>query len=142
MNLEIRPCQPGDMQYCRQNPYQDEVKNYPELPVPEHSFTMVCGDEVVGVGGIVLLVPGVGEGWVIMTKQSDPLFGLPACRAIRDKVDSLACEMKLRRCEANVRAHNPVYIRFIEALGFSDPCERKNYFAVGVSSLLYSKVYG
>ncbi len=141
--MEIRPYADGDMAFVRQNPFQDEVKAYPELPIPANTYTCEFDGEIVAVGGIKIFLEGVGESWVVLTKQSrkDGIFGLIACRTIKDKLDSLAVELKMRRVEAQVRKDFLVGIRFVEALGFSNPYERRFYFPDGTSSLLYEKLY-
>ncbi|KKL61896.1 hypothetical protein LCGC14_2190680, partial [marine sediment metagenome] len=80
---------------------------------------------------------------IMMTDQSrkDGVFSIIACHAIKDKLDALAVELKLRRCEAQVRADFSKAIRFTEALGFANPYERRFYFPDGTSSLLYEKLY-
>ena len=140
--IEMRPIQDGDMEYVRDNPFQDEVKNYPELQIPEHTFTCIFDGEIVGVGGIQMFFEGVGEAWVILTKQSrkNGIFGLIACRAIEKKLNELMEELNMRRVEAQARADFPIAIRFIEALGFKFNCERHNWFPGGTSSMLYYKL--
>jgi len=140
--IETREYQTGDMDYVRQNPFQDEVKNYPELIIPANTYTCIFEGEIVAVGGIKIFHVGVGEAWIVLTKQSkkDGIFGLIACRAIEKKLNELIVELKMRRVEANVRANFTVAIRFTEAIGFKFDCERKNFFPGGISSMLYSKV--
>ena len=140
--IETREYQDGDMEYVRLNPFQDEVKAYPEMIVPENSYTCVYNGEIVAVGGIRVFREGFGEAWVILTKQSrkDGIFGLIACRAIENKLNELIDGLKMCRVEANVRADFGKAIRFTEAIGFKRDCERKNFFPGGVSAILYSKV--
>ncbi len=140
--MEIRPIQDGDMDYVRQNPFQEEVKTYPELPIPPNSFTAIFEGEIVAVGGIKMYFEGVGEAWVILTKQSkkNDIFGLIACRAIENKLNEMIEELGLRRCEANVRADYEIGLRFVRALGFEFVGERKNWFPGNISAMLFSKV--
>jgi len=138
--MEIREYQDGDMQSVRQNPFQDAVKDYPELPIPAHTYTCIFEGEIVAVGGIKMYFEGVGESWIVMTKQSKKhdIYGLIACRAIEKKLNELMVELNIRRCEANVRKDFPVAIRFVEALGFKFVGERKQWFPGGISAMLYS----
>ncbi len=140
--LEVRPIRDGDFEYVKANPFQECVRDYPDLVIPANSYTCIYDGEIVAVGGINLFLPGVGEAWIVMTKQSkkDGIFGVIACRAIKKKLDELIIALRLRRCEVQARADFPIAIRFIEALGFTDPYERRNYFPGGISGLLYSKV--
>lgn len=143
MKMEVIPVREGDAKYVREHCFQEEVKNYPELAIPANSYTCIYDGEIVAVGGIKLFFDGVGEAWIMMTKQSrkDGIFGLIACRAIKDKLDSLCVELAIRRVEANVRKGFSKAIRFTEALGFESLCEREYWFPDGTSSLLYCKVY-
>ena len=140
--MEIRPYQLGDMEYVRQNPFQDEVKRYPELPIPADTYTCIFEGDIVAVGGIKMFFEGVGEAWIIMTKQSKKrnIYGLIACRAIEKKLNELMVELNVRRCEANVRKDFPIAIRFVEALGFKFVGERHYWFPDKTSAMLYSKV--
>lgn len=143
MTLEVIPIRDGDMEYVRANPFQEAVKSYPKLPIPEHTQTLLIDGNIVAVGGIRLFFEGVGEAWIIMAKQSlqDGIFGLRVCRAVADKLDSLAVEIGMRRVEAQVRADFPAGKRFAEILGFKFLCEREDWFPNGISSILYFKVY-
>ncbi len=140
--MEIRPIQDGDMDYVRQNPFQEAVKSYPELPIPPNSFTAIFEGKIVAVGGIKMYFEGVGEAWIILTKQSkkSDIFGLIACRAIENKLNEMIEELNLRRCEANVRADYEIGLRFVRALGFTFDGERENWFPKNVSAMLFSKV--
>lgn len=140
--MEVRKYQDGDMDIIRQDPFQEAVKNYPDLPIPDHTYTCVFEGKVVTVGGLKMYFEGVAEAWIIMTKQSkkDGIYGLIACRAIEKKLNELMDELNIRRCEANVRKDFPIAIRFVEALGFKFDGERKNWFPGSVSAMLYSKI--
>lgn len=130
------------MEYVRQNPFQDEVKDYPELPIPADTYTCIFEGDIVAVGGIKMYFEGVGEAWIVMTKQSKKhnIYGLIACRAIEKKLNELMVELNVRRCEANVRKDFPIAIRFVKALGFEFVGERKYWFPCKTSAMLYSKV--
>ena len=143
MQIEVIPIREGDFEYVKQNCVQREVKDYPDPVIPANTYTCLFDNAIVAVGGVKLFLPGVGEAWIAMTKQSrkDGVFGMIACHAIKDKLDALAVELELRRCEAQVRADFTKAIRFTEALGFTNPYERRFYFPDGTSSLLYEKLY-
>ena len=140
--MEVRPYKDGDMDIVRRDPFQDAVKGYPNLPVPDHSYTCIFDNAIVAVGGLKIYFEGVAEAWIIMTKQSkkNNIYGLIACRAIEKKLNELLVELNIRRCEANVRKDFPIAIRFVEALGFKFVGERHCWFPGNVSAMLYSKV--
>ncbi len=143
MQIEVIPIRDGDFEYVKQNCVQKEVKDYPTPVIPANTYTCIFDGDIVAVGGVNLVLPGVGEAWIMLTKQvrKDGIFSMIAYHAIKDKLDALAVELKLRRCEAQVRADFTKAIRFTEALGFSNPYERRFYFPDGTSSLLYEKIY-
>ena len=140
--MKVRQYQDGDMAKVRENPFQSEVKDYPELPIPADTYTCIFEGEIVAVGGIKIFFEGVGESWIVMTKQSRKhnIFGLIACRTIEKKLKELMEELNIRRCEANVRKDFLIAIRFVEALGFKFVGERELWFPDLVSAMLYSKI--
>lgn len=143
MDLEIIPIRAGDFEYVKANCVQEEARDYPDPVIPANTYTCIFDGEIVAVGGVKLFLPGVGEAWIMLTKQArkEGVFGIIALRAIEGKLDAMAVELKLRRCEAQVRGDFTKAIRFTEALGFSNPYERRFYFPDGMSSLLYEKIY-
>lgn len=118
--LEIRKIQEGDMEFVKSNAFENAIKIYPKLTAPSDSFTCTFDNEIVAVGGIVDYWQGVGEAWLIMTKQSKKhdIFGIIAFSAIEKKLNELIVEHNLRRVEAGVRTDSKKAIRLIEALGF------------------------
>lgn len=140
--LETRPIQPGDMEYAREHAIQKEVKDYPELPVPDDTYTCVYDGQIVAVGGIKVFFEGVGESWIILTEHAkkEGVWGIMASRLIENKLNELMEKLNMRRVEAQARADFPQAIKFIEALRFEFNCERKNWFPDGTSAMLYSKV--
>jgi RimJ/RimL family protein N-acetyltransferase len=140
--METRPYQDGDMQFVREHALQKEVKDYPELLVPADTYTCIHDGHIVAIGGIKMFFEGVGESWVMFTEyvKTEGVWGIMASRVIQNKLEELMAELKVRRCEANVRADFPVALRFVEALGFTLDGERKQWFPGGTSAMLYSKV--
>ena len=130
------------MAFVRQNPYQKSVKDLPDLPMPENAFTCEYMGEIVGIGGIKIMWEGVGEAWIILTNHAnkDSLFGFRAFYKMREKLDSMIVEHKLRRVEAHVREDSLEGKRLIENLGFTFDCIRVQYCPDGSDMLLYSRV--
>ncbi len=119
--LEIRPIQDGDLEYVRENPFQESLKYYPPLKAsPISSFTCLFDGDIVAVGGVIDFFPGVGEVWLMLTKQArkEGVFGIIAITAIEKKMNELIVEHKLWRTEANVRTDFPQAIKMIKAFGF------------------------
>ena len=142
MTIEVRPIQPGDMEYVRANPYQESVRDYPDLQAPADSFTCVFDGEIVAVGGLNIFWSGVGEAWIILTKSArkEGVFGIIAFHAIRRKLEELIADNNIRRCEAQARADFDKANKFINALGFKFECVRRRYCPDGSDMNLYSQV--
>ena len=140
--LEIRPIQDGDMKYVRANPFEDAVKIYPDLPAPDSSFTCIFEGEIVAVGGVIVFWEGVGEVWLIMTKQARKkgIFGLIALSTIKKKVDNLIIENNLWRAQADVRADFPEAIKMVEAFGFEYEGTKRKYTPDGCNMKMYAKL--
>ena len=100
MQIEVIPIRDGDFEYVKQNCVQKEVKDYPDPVIPANTYACIFDGDIVAVGGVNLFLPGVGEAWIMMTKQArkDGIFGMIACNAIKGKLDSLAVALELRRC--------------------------------------------
>lgn len=118
-----------DMDYVQANPFQESVKNYPELPVTPNSFTCIFDDEIVAVGGLHVMWEGRGEVWVMLTKQAkkDGVFGLIALYAIQEKMEELIAKHSLWRTECHARCDFEKANKFIKALGFKFECVKRKY---------------
>ncbi len=126
--IEIRDIQKGDIEYIRQNPLEEAVKSYPVLPTPDsNSFTGLWNGDRVGVGGVVILWEGVGELWLILSKDFKGLGKVAALVAIQDKIEEIIKENNLRRIQAAVRTDFPQAVKMIEYFGFEREGLLKQY---------------
>ena len=138
----IRDLQDGDLEFVREHPFESAVKNYPEMtPVPP-AYTIIFDNEIVGVGGMVILWEGVAEMWLMLTAncRKEGLFGIIALEAIRNKVDEMLEEHKIRRAQCTIRVDFPKARKMIVALGFELEGLMKCYCPDGCSVWLYAKV--
>lgn len=143
--IKIRKLQDGDIEYVRINPLEEAVKNYPKLvPDPKTSYTVLWDDKIVAVGGIAMLWEGVGELWMILTKDSkrNGIYGLVAFDVIRKKIDEIIEEYNIYRAQAPVRVDFYQAIKMMEALNFKNetPNGMKNYCPDGCDVYMYAKV--
>lgn len=143
--IKIRKLQDGDIEYVRINPLEEAVKNYPEFsPDPKNSYTVILDDKIVGVGGIMILWEGVGELWLILTKDSkrEGIYGLMAFDAIRKKIDEIIEECNIYRAQAPVRVDFHKAIKMMEALNFENetPNGMKNYCPDGCDVYMYARI--
>lgn len=140
--LKIRPIQTGDLEFVRANPYQESVKDLPDVPMPLNAFAFEFNGKIVGIGGVRIFYKGVGESWLILTKHAtkDSLFGFRMFYKIREQLNAVIAEHGLWRVEAQVRADSLEGIRLIENLGFTFDCTRVQFCPDGSDMLLYSRV--
>ena len=119
--IKIRKLQDGDIEYVKANPLEDTVKSYPDMPIdPKTSYTALWDGKIVGVGGISMMWAGVGELWMILSKDSklDGAHGIVAFDAIRKKIDEIIEENSIVRAQATARLDFPKGIKMLMALGF------------------------
>ena len=140
--LETRPIQEGDMDFVMANPYQESAKNYPPLATPESTHTYIFDGEIVAVGGIIDYYPGVGEAWLMLTKQSRKhgIFGIVAFGAIEKHLNKQIADHKIRTCTASARADFPEAITMLEALGFEYEGTRREFTPDFCDLNIYSRL--
>ena len=141
--IEIRQLQDGDIEYVRANPLEEAVKGYPDLPIDyRNSYTALWNRKIVGVGGISIMWSGVGELWLILSKDSkrDGMNGVIALDAIGKKVNEIIRENKIVRAQATVRIDFPKGIQMLEALGFEREGLLRRYTPDGCSVYRYSRI--
>ncbi len=140
--MKIRPITTGDLEYVKQNPYQDSVKDLPDVPMPLNAFTCLHDGEIIGVGGVNIFYPGVGEAWLILTNHAnkETIFGFRKFCQIRETLDAIIAEQGLWRVEAQARAGSVESIRLIEVLGFEQICVRRNYCQDKTNMILFERL--
>lgn len=141
--IKIRKLQDGDIEYVRANPLEEAVKNYPDMPIdPKTSYTVLWDDVIVGVGGVSMMWKGVGEMWLILTKDSkrDGIHGIVALNTIRKKVDEIIEENNIVRAQATARIDFPKGIQMLEALGFEREGFLRRYCPDGCSVYRYARI--
>ena len=88
--MEYRQATQADMDYVRQNPYEDEVKNYPYMEcTDENTYTVIYESQIVAVGGLQVKWDGVGLLWLMLTAdcKKDGIHGIRALQAIKEKME-------------------------------------------------------
>lgn len=141
--IEIRQLQDGDIEYVKDNPLEDAVKSYPDMPIDYRtSYTALWDGKIVGVGGMSLMWTGVSEFWLILSKDSklDGAHGIVAFDAIRKKVDEIIEENNIIRAQATARLDFPKGIQLLEALGFEREGLLRCYCPDGGSVYRYARI--
>ena len=139
MDIEVRKIQPGDIEYVRQNPLEEAVKNYPEMFSPETSYAGLVDGKIIAVGGVVLFWDGVGEAWLILTKDILD-YKLTAYRHIREMVGLAIKHFKLRRLQITVRTDFERAVKMAEKIGFVREGLMIGYCPDGCDAYIYAMV--
>lgn len=140
--IKIRDLQNGDIEYVRENPLEGAVKNYPKMTPTPPAFTAEFEGKIVGVGGMIILWEGVGEMWLMLTAdcKREGVFGIMAFETIRNKVNELIVEYKMRRVQCTVRIDFPKAKRMVEALGFRQEGIMLEYCPDSCDVYLYARI--
>jgi len=111
------------------------------IPTPP-AFTAIFDDKIVGVGGMIILWDGVGEMWLMLTAdcKREGIFGIVAFQAIRNKVDELIKDHKMRRVQCTVRVDFPQARKMVVALGFKLEGLMREYCPDGCDVWLYARI--
>ncbi len=138
----IRDLQDGDLEFVRENPLEGAVKNYPRMFPTPPAYTIIFDDEIVGVGGMIILWKGVAEMWLMLTAncRKEGFFGIIAFEAIKNKVDEMLEEHKIRRAQCTVRVDFPKARKMVVALGFTLEGLMKCYCPDGCDVWLYARI--
>ena len=137
---EIRKLQEGDIEYVRKNPLEEAVKRYPDLPTPEENcYTGLVDGKIMGVGGVIVLWEGVGEAWLILSKDILEMK-IATYLCIKEMVERMISECNLRRIQAVIRTDYPQAIKMIEALGFKREGLLEEYLPDKCNAFMYAKL--
>ncbi len=137
--MQIRPIQEGDLEYVCRNPLEDAVKWYPEMRPLESSYTGLINGKIVGVGGVVKFWDGVGELWLILSKDVIE-HRVETYKCIKEVARLLIDENKLVRAQAHVRADLFQANKMVEHLGFTCEGRLRKYYPDGCDSYVYGKI--
>ena len=107
--------------------------------VPQPAATGLYQGDPVGCAGIVVIRPGLGEGW-IMVRQPVNGHGVWITRTIWGLLDRWQAEGKLRRVQATASEKNPKAIRLLELLGFKREGLLEAYRPDGSNSWMYARI--
>lgn len=142
--MEFRAATQEDLAYVRQNPFEDAVKDYPYMEVPdENTYAVIYESALVAVGGVQVLWEGRGMFWLILTAdcKKEGIHGLRAVYAIKEKIQELVKTNNLHRAEAAIRTDFSRAIAMIKALGFKREATMRQYWPDKADAYLYSKVF-
>lgn len=126
-------------------PHEDEIKNHPDfekwakLNGENIGFSGFCDGVLIGCGGIRTIWNGVGEAWVLGSKE---VYKHPksAFKNVRNYLDKIIKEHNFWRIQAHVRTDNARGVRFVQMLGFKIEGKMHKFNPDGTDSYLFGKV--
>lgn len=103
-------------------------------------FTAMEDGHVIGAGGLIILWPGVGEGWMVVNKDAAQRHKRYAYEVVIEHLLKLASDLNLRRIQAHVDVNVPAAVKFAEQLGFQREGTMRRYGEDGSDHYLYAIV--
>jgi RimJ/RimL family protein N-acetyltransferase len=103
-------------------------------------FSAVEDGVIVGAGGLIIMWPGVGEGWLMANKDAALRHKRYAYEVVIKHIIKLACDLDLRRIQAHVDVNVPAAVKFAEQLGFQREGLMRKYGEDGSDHYLYAIV--
>lgn len=131
----VKSMQPEDLRYVLKNPIDPDAVLGEFIP-KDKAYSAWHDGHVVGVGGINWLWDGVGEAWVLFSKDVKGCkFGIYRAtkRILKQYTD-------FQRIQATARIDSPTSCKMLEKLGFEMEGRLKNYSPDGTDNFLYSMV--
>lgn len=146
---EIRPMIAEDMLWIIENGVKEfGLKCYPtdemrELAISRENngqcITGIVDGQIVGVGGVDVMWPGVGEVWMMLSCETNT-YPKMTYKVIRDGLNKLIEDNNFFRTQAWARVDFPMAHTLFRHLGFEVEGRAKKYTPDGVDAILYAKV--
>jgi hypothetical protein len=106
--------------------------------MPNHGIAFMDNGKILAVGGVVPLWDGVGEAWLIPTKNMAG-YEIPISRAFRINLDRAFTDLKMRRVQAAVKVGFERAHRLVQFLGMEEEGMMKKYGPDGADYVRYAK---
>ena len=82
-----------------------------------HGYTLLDGEEIIVCGGVHMMWTGVGEGWLVMSKEAYEK-PITVARYTHRLFDTIMGDNAMWRVQASVHTNDEQSVRFAEWLGF------------------------
>ena len=136
----IKPATQADIDHVQANSLEN-TKDYPAVAVREGVVALWNNGQLYGVGGVLILRPGVGEFWLLLAKDyKDHISVRDAVVEIADQINVHSAKHALVRCQAIVRADFAEGLRLIEWLGFEYEGYLRMYLPGEVDAVMYARI--
>jgi hypothetical protein len=126
-----------EFEYLSMGNLMDDMKQKIEGSGP--AFTGLAGGKVVGFAGVVILWPGVGDGW-IMAAEAISKHKLWFVRSVKKYLDLIMHNHNLHRVQTTVLHGHTDLIRLVEFLGMRFEGRLIGFGPQGEDYLMYGRV--
>ena len=137
--IEIKDATNGDLDYCKTNSIDGDIKVYPNWDLTGWNKTVVVDGEIIGCGGVLIFWTGFGEAWICLSKNVER-HKIVAVRFLKKVLEDVLNEFNLVRLQITVRPDFPDAIKLVESLGFQYEGIMRKYLPTGKDAYLYAIV--
>lgn len=103
------------------------------------AWTLLADGQVIASGGVAYFWPGVGEGWMLITKRAKR-YPLALVKTMRKGMEEAAAAMKLRRIQATVKTEDRAAIKLAQILGFQIEGRLRHYGPDGKDYFMFGRI--
>lgn len=138
MPIEIVNAKQSDLEYVLAHPMNPAVvKGFSSLRLSGWCKTVIYEGNILGVGGVVVYWPGVGEGYYILSEHArEHKVRMALCLK---RIIALSFEeLNLHRLQATVRKDFTQAAKLIEQAGFELEGNMKKYTPDKIDTYLYA----
>jgi RimJ/RimL family protein N-acetyltransferase len=137
--IKLRPAKQEDVEYLRTVALEGGMKTYPPVTVEQPAYTGYVNDKPIGCGGVVILWDGVGEVWLIVSREVES-HKVQAVKVLKRMCEIILLKHELRRIQAIIRTDFPQAVKLVESLGFEREGTLRNYCPDGQDSYMYARL--
>lgn len=135
--IEIVDAKQKDLDYVRNHPLDENVaKRFNDVKLTGWAKTVAYNGDILGVGGVVVYWPGVGEAWLFLSKHVIE-HKLKAAFYVRSMMQTSIEELNLHRLQCTVRADFHKAIKMVERVGFLREGVMKAYTEDKIDTYMY-----
>jgi RimJ/RimL family protein N-acetyltransferase len=135
--ITLRKALQSDLDYVRDNPlYPENTKHFMGLNLQGWAKTALFEDKIMGIGGVIMHWPGVGEGWFALSKHAGE-YKQAMVLCVIEVMDAAIAELKLHRLEAIVRVDFTECEKLLKKCGFVCEGRMRQYTQDKIDAYLY-----
>jgi hypothetical protein len=99
----------------------------PEQFQLEYAWAGLRGDELIALGGLEMMWPGVAQSWFLLKPGAFQGYVHRLVRTLKRRLDETIAQASLHRIEANVVCGHAAACRLVECLGFLFEGRRRRF---------------